>query len=61
MIDYEAIARKSKLLGNAQVVIVLMLSYANLFVGFQTFIPVFISHSPSYRLVSKKKLIHFSM
>ena len=51
MIDYEAIAKQSKLIGKAQLVIIFMLSYAMIFQGFQTFIPVFISYSPSYRLV----------
>jgi len=49
MIDYEAIAKQSKLIGKAQLVIIFMLSYAMIFQGFQTFIPVFISYSPSYR------------
>jgi len=49
MINYEVVAKQTKLMRNAQVVMTCMLSYAMFITVFQILIPVFISYSPTYR------------
>ena len=49
MINYEVIAKQRKLMRNAQVLMVCMLSYAMFLNGFENLISLFISYTPKYR------------
>ena len=52
MIKYEIIAKQTKLMRNAQIVMVCMLSYAMFLAGFQNLLAVFISYTPRFRLTT---------